>query len=306
LPNLGFFHDLLVSKSQRELKNCLGPKKRLNFKSLGICDFEPEIYLNPRDDGMCAQILAFGFREPLNCYFLSQFIKHEGFDVVLDVGSNIGYFPLVELASGATEVIAIEPVPETFWFLEKNLRTYANAIALNLAVSDKNGTVTLFVPNERNLASVMPDVDYLKFVKASIVDKVNAQACTLQRIIDDFNLGDSRILLRMDIEGYEKVIGYDLSHAIKAVSVELHTPILGYEESMRLFNHWLKSGFKPVFLSRELNGLNPLINRIGLLPSLRLYELVIRRRTYSKPDLNTIKYFVRLQRENPHLFLLRD
>ena len=292
----------MVSKSQRKLKDC--PKKRVNLKSLGICDFSPEIVLNPEDDGLSSQLLAFGFREPLNCHFLSRFIRTEHFDAVVDVGSNIGYFPIVELASGASQVVAVEPVPESFRLLKENLKGYSNVRLLNSAVSDKNGSVTLFVPNQKNLASVTPDYDYLRGVGASVVDEVVVQACTLQSVIDRFGLGGSRVLVRMDVEGYEKIIGYNIPEAVKGISVELHSPILGYEESMRLFNHWIECGFACVFLSRELDGLNPLISKVGLVPALRLYELFIKR-TYSNPSLSVVERFVRLQRENPHLFLVR-
>jgi len=32
-------------------------------------------------------------------------------DVVIDIGGNIGYFPLVEIMSDTPNVIAIEPLP---------------------------------------------------------------------------------------------------------------------------------------------------------------------------------------------------
>ena len=119
---LRIFYNRKISKAQKTLKKlgALKIKKKLDLKAIGVSHNKREILLNPNDEGLSAQLLAYGFREPINSYLLSQFIKKENFDVVIDVGSNIGYFPIVELESGAKKVIVIEPVPETFGFLHKN------------------------------------------------------------------------------------------------------------------------------------------------------------------------------------------
>jgi hypothetical protein len=49
--------------------------------------------------------------------------------------------------------------------------------------------------------------------------EVTVQALTLQTIIiDKLGINGCRALLRMDTEGYEGVIGYDLPEEIKAIS----------------------------------------------------------------------------------------
>jgi FkbM family methyltransferase len=280
-------------------------KKRLDLKSIGVSSNKSIIYLNPNDEGLSAQLLAYGFREPLNCYLLSQFIKKEDFDVVLDVGSNIGYFPIVELESGARKIVVVEPIPETFGFLHKNMERYANVNELNVAVSARNKKATLFIPTQRNLATIIPDKKYLEGAKTSIVAKVTVQALTLQKIIDKVGINGCRILLRMDIEGYERVIGYNLPEEIKAISLEFHRPVMGYEDSMKLLNHWEESGFRAVMLSRELDGLAPLIKRFGVMSVLRAYELM-NKRLFVKPDRNIINEILTLNKESPHLCLLRQ
>ena len=90
-------------------------KVELDFKSLNIA---PKIdnsflYLNPNDEGISVDLYAWGFREPINTFMLFKFMLTEKKDLdgVIDIGSNLGYFPLIELASGVRQVIAIEPVP---------------------------------------------------------------------------------------------------------------------------------------------------------------------------------------------------
>jgi len=304
---LSLFYNRKVSKARKALKK-LGDvevKKSLNLKAINVSNNKTEIQLNPKDEGLSAQLLAYGFREPINCYLLSQFIKKENFDVIIDVGSNIGYFPIIELESGAKRVIAIEPVPETFRFLHKNVEKYSNVNTINAAVSVHNSEETLFIAAQKNLSTIIPDENYLEAAKTSIVDKVTVQALTLQTIIDKVGINGRRVLLRMDIEGYEKVVGYDLPDEIKAISLEFHRPVLGYEDSMKLLNHWEDSGFKVVTLSRGVDGLSPFIKRFGLLPVLRVYELR-GQRLFVNPDKSTIDYVFRLNKENPHMCLLRE
>jgi FkbM family methyltransferase len=304
---LSFFYNRKVSKARKSLKK-LGAveiKKRLDLKAIRVSNNKSIIHLNPNDEGLSAQLLAYGFREPLNCYLLSQFIKKEDFDVVLDVGSNIGYFPIIELESGAKKVVVVEPIPETFGFLHKNMERYPNVSELNVAVSVENKKETLFIPTQRNLATIIPDKKYLEVAKTSIVDEVTVQALTLQTIIDKVGINGCRALLRMDVEGYEGVIGYNLPEEIKAISLEFHRPVMGYEDSMKLLNHWEESGFRTVMLSREIDGLAPFIKRFGLMSVLRAYELRAKR-LFMNPDRGTVDNILTLNKESPHLCLLRQ
>jgi len=304
---LSFFYNRKVLKARKALKKLSVPriKKRLDLKAIGVSNSKSTIHLNPNDEGLSAQLLAYGFREPLNCYLLSQFIKKENFDVILDVGSNIGYFPIIELESGAKRVIVVEPVPETFRFLHKNMERYPNVSELNVAVSANNRKETLYIPTQRNLATIIPDEKYLEEAKTSIENKITVQALTLQTIIDKVGIHGCSVLLRMDVEGYERVIGYNLPEEIKAISLEFHRPVIGYEESMKLLDYWEESGFEVVMLSRELDGLAPFIKKFGVMPVLRAYELV-NKRLFMNPDRSTIDDILVLNKESPHLCLLRQ
>jgi FkbM family methyltransferase len=304
---LSFYWKQQVCKTRNTLKNfgLLEIKKELDLKAIRVARENVEMYLNHNDEGLSAQLFAYGFREPMNCFLLSQFIKKDNFDVVIDVGSNIGYFPIIELASGAKKVISIEPVPETFRFLQKNMQRYPNVTTLNLAVSDKNKQEILFIPTQRNLASIIPDKKYLEHAKTSIIDKITIQASTLQAVIDHVNINGCKALLRMDIEGYERVIGYNLPEEIKAISLEFHRPVIGYKSSQKLLNHWEECGFHTLMLSREISGLIPLIKRFGIHPVLRMYEL-INKRLFVNPNKNTIDHVLRLNKESPHIFLKRQ
>jgi FkbM family methyltransferase len=75
-------------------------------------------------------------------------------DVVLDIGANIGYFTLIfaRLVGGKGRVFAFEPDPENFALLKKNIEIngYKNVVPIQKAVSNKTGTIKLFISKYNN------------------------------------------------------------------------------------------------------------------------------------------------------------
>ena len=85
--------------------------------------------------------------EEFTTILFKHFIK-EG-DIVVDCGTNIGYFTLLaaKLTGMKGKVYSFEPEPKNYNFLLKNidLNGYNNVFPANKAVSDKTGTVKLYI-----------------------------------------------------------------------------------------------------------------------------------------------------------------
>ena len=309
---LADFHKRKIEKAKEKLSK-LPPEKaaiELDFKSLDVVPKVKErtLYLNPADEGLSVQLYAWRLREPINTHFLCEFIAHEerNMDAVIDIGGNIGYFPLVEIVSGAPQVIAIEPVPETYRFLKKNMERFDNVKTLNVAVSDKKETVKMYIPSQRNLATIFGDTDYLKMAKATIEEIVDMQALPLEDILKTENMKGKRALVRMDIEGYEKNITKKLPEEIYALSFELQPPILGYSSTMELIENLKKSGYKIQMMIRELDGLGPLVKLLGVKKALRFYERLVETRVFYEPSMSLIKEIIKKQKENPHILAVKN
>jgi len=287
-------------------------KVKLDFKSLNIAPKidNPFLYLNPNDEGISVDLYAWGFREPINTHMLFRFISEEkrNIDAVIDIGSNLGYFPTIELASGARQVIAIEPVPETYAFLKENINRFKNSKALNVAISDKKENLKMYIPTKLNLATVLAKAVSMNIEigKVPIKEIVNVQALSLENIVKSEGLTNANVLIRMDIEGFEREVLKNIPKEVYGLSFELHAHILGYEATLTLLKKLHNFGYKIRTVVRETQGLYPIIKWLGLRKALQLYQKVAKKtRILNKLDPDLLRDMIRYN-EVSHIFAVRS
>lgn len=121
----------------------------------------------------------------------------------LDIGANVGGYSLYLAAKAGpgARIIAIEPQPEVFGQLSYNIRLnpFGNLKALEAAVADCNGELTLFLdPNNKGEASV-------KIVSADEARQVKVPARTLLDVATSEGL-DHIDAIKLDVEGAEDII----------------------------------------------------------------------------------------------------
>jgi FkbM family methyltransferase len=271
----------------------------LHLKKLGLENFS--MCVNPEDQGLSNQLLTQGIREPINCYFLAKQIKSTKTSV-LDIGGNIGYFPIIEVLSGAREVTVYEPVTETFEFLTKNVAAFKNVKCYNIGIGETNGTKTIYITNRRNNASLEPREEYMNQNSIRITETQKVEIITLTDACN--RISDNNVLCRMDVEGYESKILADIPEKVKGLSFEFHTKILGKNESINLIEKLENNGFKIALMTRELEGLSNLFKKFGF-TVFRIYNLLKEKRIYEYPTKSEIVKVIKLMRENPHIFALR-
>jgi FkbM family methyltransferase len=130
-------------------------EREVNLWALGIKSKMPiKLSLNPCDQGFSKEFSLYGFREILNSLFVYYIVRKYRPSVVIDIGANLGYYVALEALAGAEKIIAVEPVPPTYSYLCRNLKTIENAVALNVAVADRDGEVSMTVSDSFNLAHV--------------------------------------------------------------------------------------------------------------------------------------------------------
>lgn len=163
------------------------------------------------------------------CYTKKYAIK-EG-DVVVDIGANIGIFSLFAASLGST-VYAFEPNPETFSFLQKNIKENGllnKIFPYNYAVDNYDGDTDLIIPESASIYS-MACASTTKALIDSMASKLafNAvpiaiKSISFQTLINTYVKKDIDFL-KMDCEGSEYKICENIpeENAIKHIIMETH------------------------------------------------------------------------------------
>ncbi|RZB36717.1 MAG: hypothetical protein SRB2_01796 [Desulfobacteraceae bacterium Eth-SRB2] len=134
---------------------------------------------------------------------------------VVDVGANVGMFSA--RVSGITRrVIAYEPFPENFAWLERNVATRSNVTPVCKAVAGKEGVLRLYRPFKDALSGVYSSFQEMGGLMSEKYDKV--PAITLDQLFAEHSI-DHCDLLKIDVEGQEYDILYATSdHTFERIS----------------------------------------------------------------------------------------
>lgn len=116
-------------------------------------------------------------------------------DVVLDIGSNIGFYTKImsELAGEKGKVHSFEPDKINFKHLKNSVGSLPNVVLNNKAVSDKTGKLEIFTSHRLNVdhRTYKPE----KYESSYFIDAI---------ALDDYLKENTRVdFIKMDIQGAE-------------------------------------------------------------------------------------------------------
>ncbi len=178
--------------------------------------------------------LLFNTYEPETTAFLRRVIR-PGM-VVLDVGANVGYYTRLFANSVGPDglVIAVEPHPETFLLLERNLRGYPNVKCLQLAAGESEAIMELIDANvlvdgasltfqrERRefFLNTLRDELSPRVKKQIPVRKFTVHVRPLDSVLAE--LGIDRVhVMKMDIEGAECLALRGMSRILRTIELAI-------------------------------------------------------------------------------------
>ena len=145
---------------------------------------------------------------------------------IIQIGAHIGNtcndFLFTNIKDDITYIL-IEPVPYLFNELCNNYKNNKNVILLNIAISDYDGHLDLYIPSLNNNFNILPSYanqlasvneHHLKMhVPDIIVDKITCKCITINQLIKEYNITtlDS---IYIDTEGhdYDILMNLDLSN----------------------------------------------------------------------------------------------
>ena len=181
--------------------------------------------------------------------------------IVVDVGANIGDSAAYFALRGARQVIAVEPHPDTFSLLLKNLE--ANGLQdvvtpLNVVVGESTGTMTVQFASRGDVSTRATPSD----------SGVSLPVVTLTDLLSRFHLRDP--ILKMDCEGceYQSLLPLttEVLRNFKHIVLEYHNgpgPLV-----QKLQN----AGFSVRVQNSDRTGcplVKPKSNRLGLISAIR-------------------------------------
>jgi FkbM family methyltransferase len=124
-------------------------------------------------------------------------VVEEG-DVVLDIGANKGFFTLDALQKGASKVYSVEPVKHSYEQIKKLLNDFPNVEPINKAISETNGTITMFVDSDASASNCVTSHGHI-FGRDS--NKVEVESVNINTLIEQIN--EKINFMKVDCEGSE-------------------------------------------------------------------------------------------------------
>ncbi|HEX3036647.1 MAG TPA: FkbM family methyltransferase [Thermodesulfobacteriota bacterium] len=199
------------------------------------------------DPGISRDLYIYSKREvDTTNYMLSDHLLQLG-DVVLDIGSNIGYYSLLEsrLVGQNGTVYSLEPVEKNFNILQKNveLNRIANISCYKLAAGDKISRTSINVSMKGNWSSIGHINEAKWFEKIEEVPMV-----TVDKFLQGKRLPQ---LIRMDIEGYEYFVLKGMLSTLDSkpkLMIEIHPRFLTDKQLSEMFAILKEKNYDKVYV----------------------------------------------------------
>jgi len=203
-------------------------------------------------------IYLFGIWEPNLTHWLRQSLKPG--DTFIDVGANVGYYSLLasKLVTGSGKVVSVEALPETFHWLEKNLRTNlaSNVRAVNVAAWHEHDNLKIF--SNPGGTSGTTTVMQTWAAQWNLAPDYSVPARPLSVVLTIDEIKTAR-LIKIDVEGAEwnAVLGMvsifsdcrvDLEIVVEVSRSMLQAQGKTIDDMLTLFATW---GFKPYHVQND-------------------------------------------------------
>ena len=160
-----------------------------------------------RKDPVVSGALTFGVYEKPETKFFTAVCK-TGM-TFLDVGANIGYYSALAIARvGGGKVIALEPDPENFGYLQQTVAANhpTNAVCVQKAAGSAKGVATLY-------ASTSNRGDNRMYANELADRAVEVEVDTVDSILDELGVGPVD-LIKIDVQGFEGQVVNGMRQAV--------------------------------------------------------------------------------------------
>lgn len=164
-------------------------------------------------------------------------LKNYNIDVILDVGANIGQYGSELRNIGYTgRIISFEPTSEAFSKLEKTASKDNLWEVNNISLGERDGESTINIAKNSVSSSILKDLPQLtdSAPEATFIRKETIKIKKLDSVFESLNIKDKNIYLKIDTQGYEKMVldgALESLEYVKGIQIEMAL-IPSYEGSL--------------------------------------------------------------------------
>lgn len=183
-------------------------------------------------------------------YLTKFFIKNlKDNDIFYDIGANYGFYTYLSLEF-CKEVHSFEPLPTVFKELENNLSTVNKVFLNNVAISNINGLINLYLSVSSDVSTINEEI--LEITPYKYFDKVKVKAITLDEYINNHS---KPTVIKMDAEGAESMIIEGARQFLKnnspIITMEVWSGENGKNISMRSVEMLRNLGFQSYYIDSQ-------------------------------------------------------
>lgn len=188
-------------------------------------------------------------------YLRNRLLLSHGIDLMIDVGANRGQFVLDLRTHGYKgKVVSFEPLKGPFTSLMKAARRDPDWDVHRLAIGAARGVVEMRVASDDRFSSALEMTDLPNVVAGvSALEKEQAQIDTLDNVLSRDLNGDTRMAVKIDVQGFEGEVILGGSHTLSQTLVlEIELPLsrtyVGETSLMRRLQEIYELGFHQIAL----------------------------------------------------------
>ncbi|MEM1510108.1 MAG: FkbM family methyltransferase [Candidatus Bathyarchaeia archaeon] len=166
-------------------------------------------------------------------FLLDSHIPKRG-DIIVDCGAYVGLYSIIssKLSGNDGKVVSIEPVPDTFELLKKNiqLNKLKNVRLFNIALADREGEAELFIPKFSAAGSTF-FLNHLHVQEVKEYTKVRVRVVSFDEFTrNELKDIDHINIMKIDTEGAELPILHGMQNSLKRkfidkLIIEIHKAV---------------------------------------------------------------------------------
>ena len=259
-------------------------RSNINFKKNKLILGKYEFQTIKNDQGISTELQIYESHEPLTTHLIINELKQDM--VCIDLGSNIGYYAVIEsnIIGESGKIFAIEPSPVNFPILKLNLENQKknNFVAYNIGIGDKNEEMEFIISAKSNWSRIRMNNE-----KINSEDKViKIPVKTLNSFVNENNIKKIDIL-RMDVEGFEYSILLGANEVLEKFKpklfIEIHKMYLGKEKTYQIFNELKNKKYEIKYYIPRIYD-SPIIGKLKDIKKITIDEILNKLKNNTLPD----------------------